>query len=59
MKHIEYSELESFLAQEINKAISNIQNDVAEDKLKQETIIRLATEINVLNKIKAKFKREG
>lgn len=59
MKNIEYSELESFLEQEINKAISNIQNDVQSDNLKQETIIRLATEINVLNKVKAKFRREG
>ena len=58
MRNIQIEELHGFLDSEASKAITQIQQLVSSDELKQETIIRLATEITVLNRVKAKFHKE-
>jgi len=57
-RNIPIEELHSFLDAEINKAIIQIRTMVNEDKLSADGVIRSATEINVLERIKAKYYKE-
>lgn len=55
---IQEEALHDWINKETTKAITQIRQLVSSDELKQEAIIRLATEINVLERVKAKFHKE-
>lgn len=55
---IQVEALHDWIDNESSKAITQIQQLVLSDNLSQEAMIRLATEITVLNRVKAKFHKE-
>ena len=57
-RNIPIEELHSFLDSEINKAIIQLRAKVVEDCINNDSIVRIATEINVLERIKAKYYKE-
>ena len=58
MRIVQIEELHGFLDSEVSKAITQIRQLVSSDELKADAIIRLATEISVLERVKAKFHKE-
>ena len=58
MRNIQVEALHDFLNTEINKAIYSIREHVANDNLNADAMLRLATEINCMERIKAKFHKE-
>ena len=57
-RNIPIEELHSFLENEINKAIIQLRVLTGDDKLTLESIARICTELNVLDRIKAKYYKE-